>query len=124
MPADLPGTPGPEVVLHEERLDVGTERDVVRAVVRRRVVEETRRLEVTVRREVLEVEYLPADESERAAPPGPAPSPVVVVLSEEVPVVTLQTRPYERVTVTVDSVEEQQQVSAQVGREQVEVTTS
>jgi stress response protein YsnF len=116
-------TPGPEVVLHAERLDVGMERDVVRAVVRRRVVAETQQVEVTVRREVLEVEYLPVDPGELGdAPPGER-APVVLVLSEEVPVVTTAVRPYERVVVDVVTRQQTETVKAVVGHEQVDIRT-
>ena len=124
MSVEPPVTAGPEVVLHHERMDVRMERDVVRAVVRRRIVSETRRIEVTVSREVLEVEYVPVSDEERAAPPGPPPEPIVMVLSEEVPVVTTVARPYERVVVEVANIEESQDVTARVGQERVDITTS
>jgi Domain of unknown function (DUF2382) len=117
------GAPGPvEVVLHEERPLLRLDRvPVERVVLRRRVVEEVRQVEVTVRREVLEVtrERATGEEPSRSGPHRP----LVVVLSEEVPVVELVTRPYERVVVHVDTVSGQQRVEAQVSREQVEVLT-
>lgn len=117
VPADRPA---PEVVLHEERLRVQTrEVPVERVVLRRRVVTEVRQVEVTVRREELEVHRLPVEGTRSARPESPRTT--TIVLSEEVPVVQLQTRPYERVTVTVETVAGQQQVSAEVSREQVEV---
>jgi stress response protein YsnF len=123
MTAEQPVTPGPEVVLHEERLDIGLERDVVRAVVRRRVVTETQSVEVTLRREVLEVEYLPATAEDDAVAPGPVPAPIVMVLSEEVPVVSTVARPYERVSIEVASIDGQQDVRATLGHEQVDIRT-
>ena len=115
--------PDAEVVLHEERVRVDVAREAVRAVVRRRIVSETRTLEVTVRREVLEVEQLPAE--------GPA-LPVAqerrqalsLVLSEEVPVVTLQVQPYERVTLDVHPVTAEERVTTTSGEERVELTTN
>lgn len=124
MSAEQPVTRGPEVVLHAEQLDIGTRSEAVRARVRRRIVTETQHLEVTTRREVLEVEYLPAPDEARAAAATPVPGPIVMVLSEEVPVVQLVTRPYEQVTVEVHGVEEQQQVTERVATERVDITTT
>ena len=110
-----------EVVLHEEQLRVGTRRvPIEKVLVRRRVVTEVRQIEVTVRREELEVHRVPLDGDERAPVGGP-PGPLVILLSEEVPVVQLQTRPYERVTVHVDTVTEQVEVTEHVAREQADV---
>lgn len=109
-----------EVVLHEEQLRVGTRRvPTEKVLVRRRVVTEVRSIEVTVRREVLEVHRVPLDGHERSPVGGP-PEPLVVLLSEEVPVVQLETRPYERVTVHVDTVTEHVRVSERLAREQAD----
>ena len=124
MSVDPPVSSGPEVVLHAERLDVRMEQDVVRAVVRRRIVTETQRVEVTVRREVLEVEYAPVGDGDRPAHPGPTPEPIVMVLSEEVPVVHTAVRPYQRVVVDVTSIEQAQDVRARVAQERVDITTT
>lgn len=111
-----------EVVLHQEQLRVGTRRvPTEKVVVRRRVVTEVRQIEVTVRREELEVHRLPLDGHEELSVEGP-PEPLVILLSEEVPVVQLRTRPYERVTVRVDPVTESQDVIEMVSREQAHVT--
>lgn len=113
----------PEVVLHEERLDVDVRREATRAVVRRRVVTEVRTIEVPVRREVLEVEYLPT--AEVALPVRPEPRrELVLVLSEEVPVVQLQVQPYERVTVSVEPVHEEQRLAVPVSAEHAELSTT
>jgi uncharacterized protein (TIGR02271 family) len=110
-----------EVVLHEEQLRVGTRRvPVEKVLVQRRVVTEVRQIEVTVRREVVEVHRVPLDGDERAPVGGP-PEPLVLLLSEEVPVVQLHTRPYERVTVHVDAVTEQVEVSDHLAREHADV---
>lgn len=129
QPLDQPpgGQKAVDMVLHEERAALGLTRLGLRAVVRRRVVTEVRQVEVTVRREVLDVEHLPLDPapdgSTPALPaPGQAPAPLTIVLSEEVPVVHTETRPYEQVTVTVETFTEQQQVSATVATEQAELT--
>ena len=119
-------TPAParsaDVVLHEERLSVQLARTAVeRVVLRRRIVTEVVQVDVTVRREVLDVQTVPATGQE-AARSGPLPGPLVIVLSEEVPVVSLGTRPYEQVVVHVDTLDGQQEVSAALSREQVELS--
>lgn len=112
-----------QVVLHEEQLRVATRRvPIEKVTVRRRVVTEVRQVEVTVRREELEVRHVPLDGREQD-PVGPPPEPLVVVLSEEVPVVQLAVRPYERVTVHVDRVVDEQTVTETVRRERGEVAT-
>lgn len=115
-----------EVVLREQRLSVTTVRvPTERIVLRRRIVTEVRQLEVTLQREELEVQRLPLDPQDtagRLAAPGVPAAPLVIVLSEQVPVVQLQTRPYQRVTVCVEAVAGEQQVHEQVSREQAEVT--
>ncbi len=110
-----------EVVLHQEQLRVSTRRvPTEKILVRRRVVSEVRQIEVTVRREELEVYRVPLDGHEQSPVGGP-PEPLVILLSEEVPVVQLQTRPYERVTVHVDTVTEQVEVTEHLAREQADV---
>lgn len=117
-----PTLPAPEVVLHEERLRMDVVRvPVERVVLRRRIVTETRQVEVTVRREELEVSRVPvADGAGMSGTPPTAPT--VIVLSEEVPVVQVHTRPYEQVTVHVETTTTQQAVSGTVSHEEVEVT--
>ncbi len=116
---------GAEVVLREQRLSVATVRvPTERVVLRRRVVSEVRQVDVTVQREELEVLRLPVD-SDRAqdgSTRGEARAPLVIVLSEQAPVVQLQTRAYEKVTVTVDVVTGEQVLHEQVSREHAEVT--
>ena len=114
---------GVDVVLHEERVQVDVVREQVRAVVRRRIVTEVRTLEVTVRREVLEIEELPAEGT--ALPVAAEPRQALsLVLSEEVPVVTLQVQPYERVTLDVHPVSGEERVTTTSGEERVELTTN
>jgi uncharacterized protein (TIGR02271 family) len=121
-PPDLSRPSTVDVDLHAERVQFALDRVATRAVVRRRVVTEVKRLDVEVRREVLEVEQVPVDGAAAAAPGQPR-EPLVVVLSEEVPVVHLEVRPYEQATVEVRTVTEQHEVSARVGTEHAEVTT-
>lgn len=112
----------PEVVLHEERLRVQTRQvPVERVVLRRRIVTEVRQVEVTVRREELEVDRGPLAGTDAGHLPAEGSRTTTIVLREEVPVVQLQTRPYEQVTVTVDQVQGQREVTAELGREQVEL---
>lgn len=132
-------TANPEVVLHQQRLVSGTRRVASeRVVVRRRVVTETRQVQVTVRRELLEVERIPLPDTDSdstrglgtglgGTPPaggdGPGAAPwLVVVLREEVPVVQVLTRPYEQVTVSVHTVSGTQELTATVQAEHAEVS--
>ena len=125
MPLPPQHSQGPQVVLHEERLLVGVERrPVERLLVRRVITSHTELLEVTVRREELQIERAPLDPATPGQATGTAASrPLVVVLSQEVPVVQVATQPYERVTVHVDTVTDQQQVTETVNREHAEVLT-
>lgn len=115
-----------EVVLREQRLTVTTARvPTERVVLRRRVVTETRQVEVTIRREELEVLRQPVDPDQASVEqglPGVPGAPLVIVLSEQVPVLQLQTRAYEQITVSVDVVAGSQELHEQVTREQAEVT--
>lgn len=123
MTPESTSTTGPEVVLHQERVHVDVGRENVRAVVRKRIVTEVRTLQVTVRREVLEVEHLPAEGP--ALPVATEPRRALsLVLSEEVPVVQLEVRPYERVTVDVHAVTGEERVTTTSGEERVELTTT
>jgi uncharacterized protein (TIGR02271 family) len=96
--------------LSQEVLHVGTEwAEAGQIRLRRRIVTETRTVEVSVRREELVVDVLDVDERRGAflgtARDGrvsdePDPRrPLVIVLQEEVPEVSVRLRPYERVTV-------------------------
>jgi stress response protein YsnF len=92
---------------------------VERLRVRRRIVSETVAVPVVVRREELVIDRLSrADGIPMAAE---AALPLVVVLHEEVPVVTVAVRPYEQVTISVVEVAGQQTVTASLDREHVEV---
>lgn len=121
----------PEVVLHQERLQVDTVRQPTeRLLVRRVITTETRQIEVTVRREELRLERLSVEDqptSTTAASTGGTSTgrpALVLVLSQEVPTVQLHTQPYERVTLHVDTVTDQQHVTEPLAHEQVEVVTT
>lgn len=120
--------PVAEVVLREQRLAVSTAQvPVERVVLRRRLVSEVRQVEVTVQREELEVLRVPVDADlpvDQATPSvaDHAPTaPLVIVLSEQVPVVQLTTRAYERVSVTIEQARGQQELHDHVSREQADV---
>lgn len=110
------------LLLSEQRLLVGTEwvpRE--RLTVRRRVVTETRQVTVTVRREELLVDSVSLDDEVPVAAPS-SRTPLVVVLHEEVPVVGVQVRPYERVTIGVERLQGHEVVEGELSREQADLT--
>ncbi len=113
-----------EIELREQRLQVATDSvPVERVLLRRRIVTEVQQIQVTVRREELEIIREPLS-GQPTGTPGEAQPPLLIVLSREVPVVQLQRHPYEQVTARVTSVEGQQQINETVSKEQVELTTT
>ncbi len=114
------------LVRSEERLQLGTEWVAAeRIVVRRRVVTETETVTLTVdvQREELIFEQAAIAELPIQTTPLPYVSPLVLTLHEQVPVVTLTTRPYEQVTVSVVQVGQEQHVDVTLDREQFELRT-
>ena len=123
-----------EVVLSAEKLTAGTEWTVTGAVrFRRRIATYTRTVEVTVRREELQVEvrdvvdrggvWVGTDyRGPAVAVPSAVTRPGVFVLREEVPDVAVTVRPYERVIVNIDRVTEQVQLHDTRLREQAVVS--
>jgi uncharacterized protein (TIGR02271 family) len=111
-----------EVVLSAERLSVGVERvPAERVRISKRIVEELRTVQVPLRREELVVtrEVLSADG------PLPAGSPaddLVLVLREEVPVVSVDTQVYERVVVSVETVQTSETLRTELRTEHASVT--
>lgn len=97
------------MVRSEEHLTVSSRWEVSgRLRLTRRVVTQTRQIEVTVRREELIAEWEPAQpgesgplEDDEAWQPAQTRDPLLIVLHEEVPEVTLQVRAYEQATATV-----------------------
>lgn len=141
VPADAGADEG-AVTLHEEELRVRTERVATgRVTFRKRVVTEERTVVVTVRREELEIleEDLtrdgapevegdrldrPGDDGQRGTEPEMSQTPegdIEIVLYAERPVVTTETVAVERVRVHRGSVVEEQQISAEVSREEAVV---
>lgn len=123
-----------ETVRAEERARVTTVWTAAeRLTFRRRIVTETRQVNVTVRREELIIERtaMPTAASDAprtaapARPPGRLPSqqPLVIVLREELPVVQLTVQPYERVTATVERFTGEQTVSTELRKEHVQIVT-
>jgi stress response protein YsnF len=119
----------PAVTLSHEQLRVGAHWVVAGHVrLRRRIVSETRTVEVTVRREEMVVETDAAVspdgviaglglDGEPSAAPEPGQPPMVFVLREEIPEVVTRIRPYEQVTVHIDIANSLTQVSDSVSTE-------
>jgi len=123
-PGAPPATPA-ELVRSREVLRTGTRWTTTeRITVRRRIVTETRQVAVTVRREELEITREPLTPEPAAAVDHPGQrSPLVVVLHEEVPVVRTEVRPYEEVTLTVEVLAGEQEVTAVLREEQIAAET-
>lgn len=119
------------LVLRAEQLDVRTERVVTeRVILRRRIVTEERTITVPVRREVIEVVREPATGGEvPASEPFEADAyfdeagagDVEMIAHTEVPVVTMQVVPIERVRLVRQNIVTEVPVSAEVSREQASV---
>jgi uncharacterized protein (TIGR02271 family) len=129
---DLTGAELPATTLSREVVNIDTEwAESGRLRFRRRIVTETRTVEVTVRREELEIEELHVTDrngalvgSAKDGPTTDAPAPaepLVIVLQEEVPEVSLRLRPYEQVTVTTTLGTRMGRVTSEVQREEVDV---
>jgi uncharacterized protein (TIGR02271 family) len=109
----------------EERLNVGTQNvQTGKARMRKYVVTEQQNVTVPVTREEVRLEREPITDANRgAAMDGPALSEEEheVVLNEERPVVDKETVPVERVRLSKDQVTENQQVSEDVRREEIDM---
>jgi hypothetical protein len=95
-----------------------------RFVVRRRIVTETVQLTATIRREELVFDQSPVSEALATGTAPEATAPLVLVLLEELPVLTMVTRPYESVTISVVKAAGEQQVAATLNSERIEVFPS
>jgi stress response protein YsnF len=125
----------PEVVRHEERLDVGTQRvPVERVRFGKRVVTEERVVTVSVRREEFFLEQVPVGADATGDATGTAgvsaptaegidPTDAVadLVLYEEQAEIVTRVVPRERVRVRLDRSREEVAVAAELAREVVEV---
>ena len=111
----------------EEQLRVGTQRvEAGRARLRKYVVEEQVSTTVPVSHEEVRIEREPiTDANVGNATEGPAISEEEheVVLHEEVPVVQKEAVPVERVRLNTETVTEQQTVSEEVRKEQIDTDT-
>ncbi|MGF1663601.1 MAG: DUF2382 domain-containing protein [Kineosporiaceae bacterium] len=111
----------------EERLDVDTQRvEAGRARLRKYVVTEQQSVTVPVSREEVRVEREPVTEADRdRALDGPAISEEEheVVLTEERPVVTTEAVPVERVRLNKETVTDQETVTGEVRKEEIETVT-
>lgn len=109
----------------EERLDVGTQRtEAGRARLRKYIVSEKETVTVPVSHEEVRVEREPITDANRGnALDGPDLSEEEheVVLSAETPVVNKETVPVERVRLDTETVTEQQRVTEDVRKEQIEM---
>jgi stress response protein YsnF len=93
---------------------------VERLRVRRRIVSETISVPVVVRREELVVDRFPLPGTAVKAADEPL-TPLVWLLHEEVPVISVDIRPYEQVTISVVEVDGEQAITASLDSEHVEV---
>lgn len=122
-PAD--GAADQAMTRSEEQLQVGTEQvETGRARLHKYVVTEEQTMQVPVTREEVRIEREPITYANRdAALTGPdiAEQEHEVVLHEERPVVQTEAVPVERVRLGTESVTEQQAVTGQVRKEQIEV---
>jgi len=109
----------------EEHLNVGTERvEAGRARLRKYVVTEQQSVTVPVAREEVRIEREPITDANRgAALDGPSISEEEheVILHAERPVVQTEAVPVERVRLGTETVTEQQNVTGEVRKEQIEV---
>jgi uncharacterized protein (TIGR02271 family) len=118
------------MVLSEERLKVGTERQAVSRVrLRKYIVTEQRTITVPVRREEVRLEQEAITETTRdAALSGPnfsdgkpeAEAAIEMVLYEERPVVHMEIAPVERVRLFKEQVTENRLVTEKIRKEQLE----
>ena len=120
-----PHTPEPaehEMVLSAERLQHSViRRPRERVRISKRITTEVRTLEVPVRVEQLVVRREPVGGVD-GGPGGDAPEELVLELHEEVPVVSLEVRPTERVRVRVQQITGTQVVSDLLRHEEVDLT--
>ena len=109
-----------KITLHEEQVNVGTEKvETGRVRLRKHVVTDTKTVEVPVEREEFVVERTPATGTATDAPLGE--DEVEVSISEERPVVNKETVATEDVRVGTRTVQDTEKVATDVSREEVAV---
>ena len=112
------------MVLSAERLSVGVERvPAGRVRISKRIVEELRTVQVPLRREELVVTQEPVSADGPSSAGAPAED-LVLVLREEVPVVSVNTQAYERVVVSVETVHAEETVRTELRTEHASVTVT
>ena len=118
----VPEGDGVDLVRSEERLAVTTRRvPIGRAVLRKRIVVERRTITVDVAHEEVVLDHEPFDGDDTDAAHGAHRAPPELVLHEEQVVVTTRIIPVERVKVVITSVQEEQEITEELRREQVDV---
>jgi len=109
----------------EERLVTGTRTEPTGKVrLRKHVVTEQRQVTVPVQREEVRLEREPVDQAHRddaATGSGPTEAGPEVILRAERPVVRTETVPVERVRLGKETVIDEQSVSADVRKEQIDL---
>ncbi len=134
-PQDIDATPalqGEGMIRSEELLRVGTTTGAIERVrVGKHIITEEKTITVSVRREVFTFEREPISDADLGAEPGsgrvqdqPSQTQVEIVLHEEQIVVHKNVVPIERVTVITDLITAQHDVTEQVGKEQIETSTT
>ena len=125
-----------EMTLSKEVLRLGTEWTVSGSIrLRRRIVTETRTVQVTLRREELEivVDHIDHDRNGTLAgtcKDGPVTDspfqkpPLVIVLQQEEPEMVVRLTPYERVTVTTALAAGTGRVNADLRHEELQLDTT
>ncbi|UIJ35612.1 YsnF/AvaK domain-containing protein [Allobranchiibius sp. GilTou73] len=111
------------MIAREEQLHTTTRRRASRRVrFRKVIVTEEKTLTVSVRREELRVEQMNiTDDGFTDEAAAPVQNDHTIVLHEEVPVLTLQTRPFEAVHISIERVTGQQRVTDQIRAEHIKV---
>lgn len=111
-----------DMIRHEERLNVGTQqRESGRARIRKHVVTEQQSVQVPVSHEELRVERTPIVDGEAVDGATLTEGETEVVLHEERPVVSKETVGVEKVSIGTETVRENQTVTENVSKEQIEV---
>lgn len=112
---------GETMVRSEERLDVGTERvQTGKARLRKHVVTENVTKTVPVEREEVRLERVPVDENDTVDDGDLGDAEAAVTLTEERVTVDKETVPVEKVKLGTETVTEDQEVSEEVRKEQID----
>lgn len=111
-----------QMTLHEEQVNVGTERvQTGRVRLRKHVVTEQKTVTVPVQREEYEIVREPVTEGQDAGMSDLGEDEVVVPVHEERPVIAKDVVATEQVGIQRETVTEQRQVTTDVSREEIDV---